>query len=358
MRITVLGAGNLGFGYAAFFAHADHAVTLWSPSGRGTAGIGDSIRYHGVISGSARVVVRNLISEAIADADTVVFALPANAHHTVMTAAAPHIRRQQTVLVTPVSALSPLILARELAARGVQPTIISSGTTLLTARRQGPATVEVATLRNSIAIAALPARDNGAALTFFRELCGERFTLQENLLAVSLSNLNPVAHVPLILCNLTRAEKAERWAIYDCMSGGVAALMKSIDVERLAVMTGFGLAGRRIEDHFHHSFGVPRGELAEMAAAVHAQRGGPAGPVALATRFILEDVPYGLVFFSEMGRMTQVPTPVIDACITLCSTIYARNFRSENELFATLRADATDATQLLALARDGYAVNA
>ena len=358
MRITLLGAGNLAFGYAAYFTHAGHAVTIWSPSGRGAAGITGGIRYSGVISGNARVAASSLIGDAIADAELVVIALPANAHHAVMTAAAPHIRSHHTVLVTPVSALSPLTLARELAARRIRATIIGSGTTLLTARKHGPAAVEVATLRNSIGIAALPAGDNDAALEFCRALCGERFTLQDNLLAVSLSNVNPVAHVPLMLCNLTRAEKAERWAIYDCMSGGVAALMKGIDAERLAIMAGFGLEGRGIEEHFHRSFGVPRGELAEMAAAVHAQRGGPAGPLTLETRFILEDVPYGLAFFAAMGRATLAPTPVTDACILLCATVYARNFSNENALLAMLRADKTDPAQLLALARDGYAISA
>ena len=358
MRIALLGAGNLAFGYAAYFAHAGHTVSMWSPSGLGTVGIDDAIHYRGVISGSAKVTVHKLIDEAVADAETVVFALPANAHHEVMTAAAPHLNSDHTVLVTPVSALSPLTLARELAARHVQPLIIGSGTTLLTARRQGPCTVEVAALRNSIGIAALPARDNDAALRFCRDLCGERFTPEDNLLAVSLGNVNPVAHVPLMLCNLTRVEKAERWAIYDCMSGGVAAMMKAIDAERLAVMAGFGLAGRSIEEHFHRSFGVPRGDLAAMAAAVHAQRGGPAGPVTLATRFILEDVPYGLVFFSGMGRIALVPTPIIDACITLCATIYARDFGGENALLGALCAGKTDAAQLLALARDGYSLNA
>ena len=354
MRIALLGAGNLAFGYAAYFAHAGHVVTMWSPSGQGTAGISDSIHYHGAISGSARIAVRKLIGEAIADADLVVFALPAYAHHAVMTAAAPYITSEHTVLVTPVSALSPLTLARELAARQVRALIIGSGTTLLTARRQGPCSVEVATLRNSIGIAALPARENGAALKFCRDLCGERFTLEDNLLAVSLGNLNPVAHVPLMLCNLTRAEKAERWAIYDCMSAGVAGLMEAVDAERLAVMAGFGLEGRCIEEHFHHSFGVPRGGLAAMAAAVHAQRGGPAGPVTLDTRFILEDVPYGLVFFAGMGRMAGVQTPVIDSCITLCCILYARDFRAGNTLLDTLCAGNMDAAQLMARARDGY----
>ena len=135
MRITLLGAGNLAFGYAAWFAHCGHAVTIWSPSGRGTAGIGDGIQYRGVIRGTALVKVAAPIGEAIAGAAIIVFALPANAHHAVMTAAAPHINNDHTVLVTPVSSLSPLTLARELAARHVTPLIIGSGTTLLTARR-------------------------------------------------------------------------------------------------------------------------------------------------------------------------------------------------------------------------------
>jgi opine dehydrogenase len=123
-------------------------------------------------------------------------------------------------------------------------------------------------------------------------------------------------------------------------------------------MAGFGLAGRSIEEHFHHSFGVPRGGLADMAATLHARRGGPAGPVTLATRFVLEDVPYGFEFFVGMGRIARVPTPVIDACITLCSTLYARDFHAENELLAELSSGNTDAAQLLALVSDGYSLDA
>ena len=129
--------------------------------------------------------------------------------------------------------------------------------------------------------------------------------------------------------------------------------MEELRGQRVLVL-GLGLSGRSVEEHFHHSFGLPRGDLADMAAALHARRGGPAGPVTLATRFILEDVPYGFDFFSGMGRIARVATPVIDACIMLCATVYARDFRGENALLKRICADKTDTSELLALVHDGY----
>ena len=41
------------------------------------------------------------------------------------------------------------------------------------------------------------------------------------------------------------------------------------------------------------------------------------GPFKLDTRHLTEDIPYGLVTYSSLGRMLGVPTPVTDAIITL-----------------------------------------
>ena len=45
------------------------------------------------------------------------------------------------------------------------------------------------------------------------------------------------------------------------------------------------------------------------------------GPTSLKNRYFTEDIPYGLVAWSDLGNMLGVPTPLIDAFIEIGSVI-------------------------------------
>jgi opine dehydrogenase len=200
----------------------------------------------------------------------------------------------------------------------------------------------------------LPVRDTEGAMRIATHLYGERFNAQSDTLAVAMVNVNPISHVPLALANLTRIEKAETWTQYDHMTGAVAKMIVAVDRERLAVAAAFGLTVRSIEEHFHYSFGVPMADLGTQALAVHTGIGSPTGPVSLTSRYFTEDVPYGLAFYAVMGRVVGVETPCNDACVALASAACGRRFTAENEIVGALGLDRLSASDLLALARDGY----
>ena len=46
-------------------------------------------------------------------------------------------------------------------------------------------------------------------------------------------------------------------------------------------------------------------------------------------RYLNEDVGYGLVFMADLGRQLGVPTPVMNAVITVASQVMARDYRGE-----------------------------
>ena len=52
------------------------------------------------------------------------------------------------------------------------------------------------------------------------------------------------------------------------------------------------------------------------------------GPFSLDVRHLTEDIPYGLVTFSSLGKLFGVPTPYTDAIITLSEGLLDRDFRS------------------------------
>lgn len=356
MNVAILGTGNIGFANAALLANAGHHVTLWSPSGSGTAALGKrfTLAFSGAATGQATVHVARDVAAAIAGAAAVIIAVPAYGHASVMSACAPYITAGQMVFVMPMLSLSTLYLAKLLHARRIEAPIVSFGTTVMTARKSGPTEVRLLSIRSKIDLAALPARDTNAAVRTATMLYGERFNAQSDTLAIAMVNVNPVSHVPLALANLTRIEQGEVWTQYDNMTGAVAKMIVAVDHERLAVAAAFGLKVRSIEEHFHYSFGVPMADFGTQTMAVHTGVGSPPGPVSLESRYFTEDVPYGLAFYAAMGCTVGIETPCNDACVALASAACGRRYAAENEIVSTLGLDRLGATELLALARDGY----
>jgi opine dehydrogenase len=113
---------------------------------------------------------------------------------------------------------------------------------------------------------------------------------------------------------------------------------------------------RTVEQHFEHSFDLPAAPLAEQATLLHARRGGPPGPATLDTRFVLEDVPYGLAFTAAAARIAGHPVPLTQGCIDILSALWGRPLVADNDLLPVLGLGEFDATQLARLAIEGFAV--
>lgn len=357
MKVAVLGAGGIGLGMTAFLANAGHQVKLWSPSGAGTASFraGAKLIASGVVTASFTPSVATSAADATKDVEVAIIAVPGNGHRPVIDAIAPHLSAGQMVIISSHCSLSALYLSQRLAARRIAVPIAAWATTVVAGRRGGDA-VNVGTLRKELDVATVPSSASATGLAACRALFGERFRAREDLLAISLSNLNPPVHMANALCNLTRMERGEAWANYDCMTEAVGRLIEALDRERLALAATFGLTVRSIQDHMHLSFDVPRGSVGEMARIVHARRGGPPGPTTLEHRYVTEDAPFGLVPLVAIARAAGVKTPLHDAGIALFSALYGRDFTHENDLLPALGIADLTAAQLHALARDGFPI--
>lgn len=359
-RVAIVGAGAIARAYAVLLARDGHAAALWSPRGGGLRDVaaagataspwssaqGARLTASGLVTGDHSISVL-AAPDAIADAGVVIVALPANAYAATLPRLARHLRTGQIVFVSGALSLAPLWLAELAAKHGARPTLAASGTTVATARaREGG--VAVNTVRTRVGVAALPVTAAPAVLETLATLFGDRFDNAGDVLAVTLANINPVAHAAMALCNLTRMEYGEAWPQYHYLTPAVARLVGAMDAERRAVAAAFGHVVAPIEVHFQRSFDVPQRTLAEIAAELHRRRGGPPGPTALDSRFVLEDVPFGLACNEALAGIVGVPVPATAATITLLSTLYARDFRDENPLLEALSLRAATPATLLA----------
>jgi opine dehydrogenase len=349
MRIGIAGTGGIGCASAAWLAHAGHDVAVWSPRGGSADALRDApLQSDGVLQASVRVHVADDAQALATRSDVLLVAVPVNAHKTVMDALLPHLRDGQTVIVSSMASLSALYLFEQAGRRGADITVAGMGTTVLTARRSGPAQVRIMTRRSELGVSALPRARTDPALRLCRELFGDLFVQQANCLASTLTNINPVAHGPLALFNWTRIERAENWPQYHYMTPHVAGVIEQLDAERLALASAFGLRVRTIEEHFAKSFGTSAHALADIAAELHAKRGGPPGPTDTGTRFLAEDMPFGLAFCEELGRIANVAMPATQTVVKTASLITGRDLAGDNDLVDALALRGESAQGLLA----------
>jgi opine dehydrogenase len=167
-------------------------------------------------------------------------------------------------------------------------------------------------------------------------LFGERFVQRDGLLAIALSNLNPQNHMGIALCNLTRMERGEPWSQGQNVTPAVGRLLEALDAERLAIAAALGLSVRNIFEHFHLSFHVPLASVSEMNQTMHAGERGGSGPGTADSRYVLEDVPFGLVVTALLGRKCGRPALLHEAGVRIFSALYGRDFETENDLLVAL----------------------
>ncbi|MGE8321347.1 MAG: NAD/NADP octopine/nopaline dehydrogenase family protein [Comamonas sp.] len=337
MRVSILGTGGIGLACAAWLAHGGHEVTVWSPGGQGAQALREApLASTGILEAQVRVRVAESAQAAAQAGEVLLLAVPLNGHKAVMDALLPHLRDGQTVIVSSMGSLSSLYLYEAAQRAGRDITVAALGTTVLTARRAGPAEVRIMMRRAALGVSVLPQTRQNQALALCSALFGEVFSTHENMLATTLTNTNPVAHVPLALFNWTRIERAEPWPQYHYMTPQVSAVIKRLDAERLALARAFGLAVRSIEQHFAQSFGTTAPSLAQIAAELHAKRGGPPGPTDTHTRYLSEDVPFGLAFCAALGPLAGVDMPATQTLVATASLIAGLDFKALNDLIAPL----------------------
>jgi opine dehydrogenase len=338
VKTGIAGAGSIAFGTAALLSQMGHDPMLWSPSGKGTSSLssGAPLVSSGAIEGQLTPRIAYNAEELCADNDVLVIAVPGYGHKTVMNALVPHIRDGQHIIISSHASLGALYLMQRLAERGVTAPITAWGTTVLTGRRKSGTEVQVNTLRKLVDACTIPVGATDKGLAVCTRLFGDRFQLRDGLLAISLSNLNPQNHMGIALGNMTRMERGEIWSQGQNVTPNIGRLLEALDQERLAIAKVLGLKVRTIFEHFHLSFHVPVGSISEMNQQMHAQGNGGTGPATADSRYVTEDVPYGLGLTVRLGEMAGRPAVLHEAGVRIFSAMYGRDFMAENELLNAL----------------------
>lgn len=331
MRLAVLGAGAIGPAAAVLAVSRGHQAVIWSPSGKGTAGLAGTLHAEGVLEGAFPVEVAPTLEQAFRGADAALLVVPAYAYADVLPRIAAALPPDLPLLIAPAASLAPVVLDVLMARRGApkrRAPIGAMATTTGGARRLGPDRVRVAMIRSALEIAAVPAEAAPQMAALAHDLFGMDFPLSPDALHVSFINVNPIAHSVLALTNVTRMERGEDWPQYTMMTPFACNLMLALAAERNAVAAAYGHRLDGIDTFFHRANQVPMGPLHEMTAAIAAARSDIRGPRTTDSRYVTEDVPFGLSYYIAVAAPKGVATPVTDSMVRMLEVLWGRDLRA------------------------------
>ncbi len=345
-KVAILGAGSGGFMCAADLGNQGYEVALFSfhpeklegVKKKGAIEILDIDSKPTGLSGKVALASGN-IEEVIKDAQVILNPVPYFVTEKYAKTAAPYLEEGQIVISLGKGGAS-LTWAKALKEAGETKKIYLADCNTLPygASKMGDYQVRLEARTQNLIVGSFPGKDIDYVFEVFKTLFppenGYALRKGKNAIDTLLVDYNAITHTPPMICNAARIESGDKdFHLFGVKENtpAVVKVIKRLDRERMAIGERLGLKQYTLEEEIRmvkwNRGGVDR--VLPLYEAIHT----PflevcEGPFTLEARHLTEDVPYGLVTFSSLGKMVGVPTPVCDAIIIIAEALLDRDFWS------------------------------
>lgn len=345
-KVAILGAGSGGFMAAADMGNMGYEVALFSRNDEKVRGVREKggIEVLDIDSkptgmfGKVACATSD-IAEAVKGAQVILNPVPYFVCEEYARLAAPHLEEGQVVIYLGKGGAS-LTWAKVLREMGIDKKVYLADANTLPygTSRKGDWQVRLENRTQNLIIATFPGKDIGhvkkVAEAVYPAKNGYTIRAGKNPIDSILVDYNAITHTPPMICNAARLEMGEKdFHLFGKNENtpGVVRLIERIDRERMAIGEKLGLEQHTLEEEILLVKWNPNQEdyVLPLYDAIHTPYLEVCeGPYTLDTRHLTEDIPYGLVTFSSLGRLLGVPTPYSDAIITLAEGLLDRDFWS------------------------------
>lgn len=277
-------------------------------------------------------LITNDIKEAIKDAEIVMVVVPGFAIESFTEVLAPVVSEDQVIFFNGAAAMACVRFKNKAEEMGIHKNFkLCEANSLTYGTRAFPseARVEISLRAKKLFLAGYP-----------KEVTKERFDAvhqiydcvveAQNIWHTTLENGNPVVHPGPCLMNAGKIDysKGEFWLYKEGITEHTINILRAIEHEQMAIGAAFGF---EIEDATQSR--ARRSYLANEVDELQYQFNTSEvftqikGPTSCTARYFTEDISTGLVLWSDLGKAVGVPTPNIDAVITLGSSLLQTDFR-------------------------------
>ncbi len=335
--VFVCGGGHQGLAMAGYLALNGETVNLWNRTPEHIKTIMDTgrIACDGVIQGEGRIAkISTEISEVIAD--LIMITTPSTAHKDLAVRLAPFMDRKKLVVLNPGRTFGAVEFLETLRSRGVTelPTVAETQTIVFTCRRSATNRATIFALKDDVKIAAASGADASSVLARLPDCLRPYFSPVPSIAMTSLMNVGMVLHCAPVLMNIgwIETDAVDFKYYYDGISGSVARFLEKIDAERVRVANALGYQIETLAEWLRRSYHVSGDSIFECIQRNQAYKEIDA-PKTIQTRYLLEDVPNGLVPIEYLGEQLGIRTPNISTVIDLANAVMERDFRSTGRRF-------------------------
>ncbi len=335
--IAIIGAGNGGITAAADLKQKGFIVSLYGNK-KSEAKLSEIKKQGGVHledeNGSNFYeidLVTTDIEEAIKDCELIMLTVPGFAIENIAETLAPVVLESQAILINGASTLSSLRFVKTAEKLGIKKKFLIEETNSLTyGTRAFPreARAELSLRVNKIFVSAYPKENTGKLLDIANKYYS-CFVPAENIWHTTLENGNPEVHPGPTLLNVGRIDysKGDFYLYKEGITEHTIKLLRAIESERIQIgkALGFELENASESRYNRGYFTNNTDDLQTLfnKSPVFTQI---KGPESINSRYFTEDISDGLVLWSNLGKVTKIPTPNIDSVIQIGNTILDTNF--------------------------------
>ena len=325
--VTIMGGGNTAFSAAANLTLLGHQVTLYEipefkeslEPVRNTR----TIYLKGMAKQGATLIHRMTtdVQEALRASDLVLLMVPANAHRPFAQVCAPHLSSGQVVVMMPgtLGALEWACILREAGTTGV--VLAETDTSPYVCRKTAPDTGTIWGTVKHLGLGVFPATETEHTRKLLKPLFPGLISYPD-VMACGLSALNPVVHPAGVLMNSGRIEysRGDFYFYEEGVTQSVTKVIMQVDAERRAIAKTLGYDLCSIEEAFSRAGFGPEGDLWETINGSYMLTQLKA-PGSLSSRWLTEDVPYGLAVWSSIGAQYGIETPMMRSVVNIASVV-------------------------------------
>ena len=355
--MAIIGAGNGGQAFAGYLSLHGRTVKIFdvvqSTVDKLTELGGVVLEGHSDVTGFGKIELASTdIGKVMEGCEIILVVLPSIYHKDMAKKMAPHLKDGQIVVLNPNASLGPVEFKNTLKECGCTADIIIAGTStlLFACRAIEVGRVEVSGQKASLSAAAYPSKYNDLVAEKFADILPQ-FNFRDDILRVSLDNLNAMMHPAPTLLYTAKIEHEEDFQYYLDFTPSQGALVEALDAERMALGKAYGLELRTLVDEYKNTYETSGNNKYEVITNAVSAYTGIKGQKTMRTRYLMEDIPYSLVALQTMGQVAGVPTPCISAVITVARAIIPE--MDEGRTRKNLGLEGVDKEAFEAMCREG-----
>jgi opine dehydrogenase len=315
------------------------------------------ISASGIISGFATLnTITTSAREAVGGAKLILVVTPANAHADIAAMLAPYLENGQIIVLTPGRTGGALEFSAALKKHHTKADVIigETQTILYTCRSSETADVNIVAFKRKVYFSAFPAVRTSEVASYLIGI-SKSYAAAADVLETSLNNVGCILHPTPTLLNMGGIENPGfRFKYYyEGITPTIARLLESLDAERLSLAKHLGVHGVSTRDWLHETYASTGVNLYEAIQNTKAYETIEA-PNTIQHRYLLEDVPTGLVPISSLAHKFGIDVPITDRVIDLTSLACDIDFRRTGRTVSSLQIEHLNVQQLREYVKNGH----